>query len=85
MRKKEKEKRRKWGGKVRRTQQWDGLQHGTDLIQRTLGLAAFVVVAAEAVDPRQQPSSLGFSFSVKLLQQLGGNREVFLETFCSSG
>lgn len=49
------------------TEQWDDLQHGTDLLHRTLSLAALVAVAAVAVDPLQQPASVRFGFSVKLL------------------
>lgn len=67
-------------GSVLLTQEWDILQHGSDLLHRTLGLAAFMVVAAKAVNPPQQPASVCFGFSVKFLQQLGGNREVILKT-----
>ena len=62
------------------TQEWDNLQHCTDLLHRTLGQAAFMVVTAKAVDPTQQPASVCFGLSVKFLQQLGGHRKVILKT-----
>lgn len=62
------------------TQEGNRLQHGTDLIHRTQGLAAFMVVAAKTVDPPQEPAFVSFGFSVKFLQQLGGHRKVILET-----
>ena len=65
------------------TQEWDDLQHGSDLLQGAVGLAALVGVAAEAVDPAQQPAALRLGFPVELLQQLGGDRKVFLETFAA--
>lgn len=55
------------------TQKWDSIQHGTDLLHRTLGLAAFMAVAAKTVDPPQQPASVCFGLFVKFLQQLGGD------------
>lgn len=63
------------------TQEWDDLQHGADLLHRTLGLAALVSIAAEAMDPSQQPASVRFGSFVKFLQQLGGDWKVSLETF----
>lgn len=35
------------------TQEWYGLQHGTDLVHRSLGLAAFVDVTTITVHPLQ--------------------------------
>lgn len=43
-------------------------------------MAAFMVVAAKTVDPLPQPASVCFGFFVKVLQQLGGHRKVFLKT-----
>lgn len=61
------------------TQKRDGLQHDTELLAGTLREAAFVAVAAEAVNPPQQPAALCSGFWVKLLQQLGGHSKVILE------
>lgn len=62
------------------TQEWDSLQHGIDLIHRALGLAASMTVVAITVDPLQEPASVCFSLSVKVLQQLCGHGEVILYT-----
>lgn len=62
------------------TEEWDGLQHGTDLLHGTLGLTQFMAVATKTVDPPQQLSSVCFGFFVKFLQQLQSHREVILKT-----
>lgn len=67
------------------TQEWDGFQHGADLLHRTLSLTPFMAVAAKTVDPPQQPSSVHFGFFVKFFQQLHSYGEVILKTFVCPG